>query len=69
ALALLRVALARATGPVFLDVPDRWTGLAAELQRRGFTIQRSFRRMALADRPPVLGDAARGFVIAGPEFG
>ncbi len=69
ALALLRAALARATGPVFLDVPDRWTGLAAELQRRGFTIQRSFRRMALADRPPVLGDAARGFVIAGPEFG
>jgi hypothetical protein len=68
AIALLQAALARIDGPVFLDVPDRWTGIAAELQRRGFTIQRGFRRMVLG-RDAGFGDPGRSFVIAGPEFG
>lgn len=68
ALALLRSALDRATGPVFLDVPDRWTMLSAELQSRGFTVQRTFRRMALNSSRPN-GDPDQSFVLAGPEFG
>lgn len=68
ALTLLRRALDRASGPVFLDVPDRWISLNDELTRRGFTIQRGFRRMALNSGRPN-GEPARSFVIAGPEFG
>lgn len=68
ALHLLRIALDRATGAVFLDVPDRWTALRDELERRNFTIQRGFRRMAL-NSSICNGDPARSFVIAGPEFG
>lgn len=68
ALALLQAALARIDGPVFMDVPDHWLNLRAELERRGFTIQRGFRRMALGSDQP-FGDPARSFVVAGPEFG
>jgi GNAT superfamily N-acetyltransferase len=68
ALDLLKAALDHVAGPVFLDVPDRWTGLGGELQRRGFTIQRGFRRMAF-NSSNANGDPARSFVIAGPEFG
>ncbi|MBS4047485.1 MAG: GNAT family N-acetyltransferase [Alphaproteobacteria bacterium] len=68
ALALLRIALDRATGPVFLDVPDRWTLLGEELKSRGFTVQRGFRRMALNTSTPN-GDPDQSFVLAGPEFG
>lgn len=68
ALALLRATLDRAKGPVFLDVPDRWDSLSKELEQRGFTIQRGFRRMALNSGRPN-GEPARSFVIAGPEFG
>jgi len=68
ALGLLRAALDRAAGPVFLDVPDRWTSLNEDLKQRGFTIQRGFRRMALNNGRPN-GEPARSFVIAGPEFG
>ncbi|MEK9970196.1 MAG: GNAT family N-acetyltransferase [Ferrovibrio sp.] len=68
ALDLLRHALDRISGPVFLDVPDRWTALAAELLLRGFTLQRGFRRMALNTSVPN-GNPDRSFVLAGPEFG
>lgn len=68
ALQLMTAALNRTVGPVFLDVPDRWTLLSAELQRRGFSVQRNFRRMALGSTAPN-GDPSRSFVIAGPEFG
>ncbi|MFC3677280.1 GNAT family N-acetyltransferase [Ferrovibrio xuzhouensis] len=68
AIALLQAALARIDGPVFLDVPEQWTGIAAELQQRGFSKQRGFRRMVL-DRDAGFGDPGRSFVIAGPEFG
>ncbi len=68
ALALLAAALDAASGPVFLDLCDRWSGLAREVERRGFSVQRPFLRMAL-HRRVVFGDAARTFVVAGPEFG
>lgn len=68
ALVLLDAALSGASGPVFLDVPERWTSLASWLVRRGFTRQRPFVRMALG---PASVSAAndRLFVLAGPEFG
>jgi len=68
AAALLTAALGAASGSVFLDVADRWQQLGALLQQRGFTVQRPFLRMALGRSAP-FGDAARTFVVAGPEFG
>ncbi len=65
---LLDAALALRPGPVFVDLFDCWGELADSLQRRGFSVQRPFTRMALgADVPR--GDPARLFVAAGPEFG
>jgi GNAT superfamily N-acetyltransferase len=66
--ALLTAALGAANGPVFLDVADRWQTLGVLLKQRGFTVQRPFLRMALGRAVP-FGDAARTFVVAGPEFG
>jgi GNAT superfamily N-acetyltransferase len=68
AAALLGAALGAASGPVFLDVADRWQKLGALLRARSFTVQRPFLRMALGRGAP-LGDVARTFVVAGPEFG
>jgi GNAT superfamily N-acetyltransferase len=68
AAALLTAALGAASGPVFLDVADRWQQLGALLKQRGFTVQRPFLRMALGRSAP-FGDVARTFVVAGPEFG
>lgn len=65
---LLTAALGAASGPVFLDVADRWPKLGALLQQRGFTVQRPFLRMALGRGAPS-GDTERSFVVAGPEFG
>ncbi|MGH6673019.1 MAG: GNAT family N-acetyltransferase [Xanthobacteraceae bacterium] len=68
ALALLRAALGATPGPVFLDIADRWKALADLLRQREFTVQRPFLRMAFR-RGDSFGDAARTFVVAGPEFG
>jgi hypothetical protein len=68
AAALLTAALGAASGPVFLDVADRWQQLGALLRERGFTVQRPFLRMALGRSAP-FGDVERSFVVAGPEFG
>ncbi len=68
ALDLLRFALDRISGPVFLDVPDRWAALNDELKSRGFTVQRGFRRMALGTSQSN-GNPDQSFVLAGPEFG
>lgn len=68
AAALLGAALGAASGPVFLDLADRWDGLTRHLQTRGFTVQRPYARMALSRQDP-LGNPARLFVVAGPEFG
>jgi len=66
--ALLQQALDATQGPLFLDLPLRWTALADLLQRRGFRTQRPFVRMALGDAPALAG-SDRLFVVAGPEFG
>ncbi len=68
ALALLGAALGAASGPVFLDLVDRWENMTRTLRQRGFTVQRPFTRMAL-NRATPLGDPTRLFVVAGPEFG
>jgi GNAT superfamily N-acetyltransferase len=66
--ALLDAALDAAAGQVFLDVPDRWRGLATRLAARGFRPQRPYTRMALGRSDP-FGDPAHLFILAGPEFG
>ncbi len=68
AVALLNTALDAVDGPVFLDLCDRWQSLARALEKRNFAVQRPFLRMALRNCEP-FGDAARTFVVAGPEFG
>ncbi|WP_052213658.1 GNAT family N-acetyltransferase [Belnapia sp. F-4-1] len=65
---LLRAALGRARGPVLLDLPRRWSGLAALLAEAGFREERPYLRMALG-REAAFGDPARLFLIAGPELG
>jgi len=65
---LLCAALDSARGPVFLDLADRWNGLARLVQQRGFTVQRPFLRMGMRRHVP-FNDVARTFVIASPEFG
>ena len=68
AIALLVTALRAVAGPVFLDVPKRWSELAAWLEQAGFARQRPYLRMSLGSAAPlVCGD--RMFVLAGPEFG
>lgn len=52
----------------FVDVPQRWTALGGWLSGQGFSIQRSFVRMAQDRAAP--SRAPDGlFAIAGPEFG
>ena len=65
---LLHCALHSIDGPVFLDLPARWSGLTRYLVQRGFVQQRPFVRMALG---PADIEAAqdRMFLLAGPEFG
>jgi GNAT superfamily N-acetyltransferase len=68
ALALLGTARRALTGPVFLDVPTRWSELARHLEQSSFKHQRPYVRMSLgAAEPLACGD--RVFVLAGPEFG
>lgn len=68
ALALLRRLFTTARGPLFIDVPSIWKRIARWLADAGFTIQRSFTRMALGRAEP-FGDPSRLFAVAGPEFG
>ncbi len=68
ALGLVEGLLASAPGTVFIDIPQVWRRIGAWLAERGFTIQRSFTRMALG-RAEAFGDPAKLFAVAGPEFG
>lgn len=68
ALALADAALAATNGPVFIDVPQRCVALAADLERRRFTRQRTFTRMALGG-DHLLAARRAVFALAGPEFG
>ena len=69
--ALLEAALERVRGRVFLDLPDRWRGLAQWLGARGFARQRPFLRMSLSSQTPAPHARAddRQFLLVGPEFG
>jgi GNAT superfamily N-acetyltransferase len=68
ALSLLTAALAQQSGPVIIDVPDRWAALGSHLEARGFARERPFLRMALGRSEP-FGDPGRLFAAAGPELG
>ncbi|MBN1247101.1 MAG: GNAT family N-acetyltransferase [Anaerolineae bacterium] len=54
--------------PVIIDAPDDKADWGSRLRSLGFSVQRSFSRMALSDRQ-LPGDPARTFAIAGPAFG
>jgi hypothetical protein len=68
AIALLDRLLETVSQSVFVDVPAVWPGIGAWLTSRGFTIQRSFARMAL-NRSSPFGHPENLFAVAGPEFG
>jgi GNAT superfamily N-acetyltransferase len=68
ALDLIRRLLDRVGGMLFIDVPAAWKGIGAWLSAQGFSIQRSFTRMAHQRAHP-FGDPRRLFAVAGPEFG
>lgn len=68
ALSLFERLVAPGDTDVFVDVPSRWTRIGAWLGQRGFTIQRSFSRMALHRAEP-FGRPEMLFAAAGPEFG
>jgi ribosomal protein S18 acetylase RimI-like enzyme len=65
---LLEAALDRIEGGVVIDLADRWTGLAARLEARGFGRERPFLRMARG-RAEAFGNPDQLFAVAGPEFG
>lgn len=68
AIALLDAALATVEGPVFFDLFDKRTELAAYVAARGFEKQRGFVRMSLGAMPDFDGNG-RAMIIAGPEYG
>ena len=68
AISLVERLFSGVSGEVFIDVPQIWSRLGGWLTARGFTIQRSFTRMALGRAEP-FGDPASLFAVAGPEFG
>lgn len=68
AIDLLEAALEDAAGPVFVDLPDRWTRLAQTLTRRRFVVQRPFVRMA-SGHSDLHAANDHLYVLAGPEFG
>jgi GNAT superfamily N-acetyltransferase len=68
ALALLKTALARAPGPVIIDVPERWAAIGSHLEANGFARERPFLRMALGRETP-FGEPDGLFAAAGPELG
>lgn len=75
--ALLAAALGELNGPVYVDALDAHEPLRTLLAARGFTVQRPYTRMALADtatgtRPDQTkapGDERSMWAIAGPELG
>jgi ribosomal protein S18 acetylase RimI-like enzyme len=65
---LLESVLDMVEGPVLIDLADSRSLLALVLEKRGFSIQRPFLRMAQKRSIP-FGDPRRLFAIVGPEFG
>lgn len=68
AVALLRAALARIDGAVFIDVPDHQGEVRTWLAKQGFSVQRGYTRMLLGQSAP-LDRPASIMALAGPEFG
>ncbi len=68
ALDLLGVVLAHCSSRIFIDVLSAWTDIGEWLAQRGFSIQRSFSRMAYG-RSKQFGSPDFLFAVAGPEFG
>ncbi|HYM33037.1 MAG TPA: GNAT family N-acetyltransferase [Candidatus Cybelea sp.] len=68
AVALLARSLGALKGPVYVDVADRHTSVAAWLEAHGFRSERPLTRMALA-RDRAFDDPNRLFAVAGPELG
>lgn len=68
AIRLVSAIVSTVGGAIFIDVPSIWTDVASWLRRRGFTVQRSFTRMAYG-RSEAFGQIDRIFAVAGPEFG
>ncbi len=65
---LMRHAVEKITGLVYVDVPDAQTTFKQMLIDAGFTRQRRFIRMVKGDLP-ALDQAAQIYAIAGPELG
>jgi GNAT acetyltransferase-like protein/acetyltransferase (GNAT) family protein len=68
ACALLAQAFGAIDGPLYLDLADARTNIAAWLGTRGFTPQRPFTRM-LHGRAEKFDDGRRTYAVVGPEFG
>jgi GNAT superfamily N-acetyltransferase len=60
---LLEAALARVPAPCYVDIADH-----AAIERDALTVQRPFTRM-VRGAVPAPGDAAKVFLVAGPELG
>ena len=65
---LMRHAVEKITGLVYVDVPDAQTTFKQMLIDAGFTRQRRFIRMVKGDLP-ALDQAAQIYAIAGPDLG
>ncbi|TNE40610.1 MAG: N-acetyltransferase [Alphaproteobacteria bacterium] len=68
AIQLLDAALSETDGPVFFDLLDTRSKLAAHVASLGFEKQRGFARMSLGQAPDFDG-GGRTMIIAGPEYG
>lgn len=68
ALDVIRRLVGTVGGALFIDVLSIWKGIGAWLAAQGFSVQRSFTRMAHGRAQP-FGDPRRLFAVAGPEFG
>jgi len=66
---LLSGALAKLSGPVYVDIANHAKGLQAWALQQGFEIQRPFTRMAHGPGAYAPGDASLIFCPAGPELG
>lgn len=68
AISLVQKILCSTDEPIFVDVPAMAVPFGQWLKSMGFTVQRSFERMALGRSLP-FGRPAELFSSAGPEFG
>jgi GNAT superfamily N-acetyltransferase len=65
---LLAVAFGALSGPLYVDLADAKTAVAAFLTAHGFAPQRPFTRMVYR-RSVSFDDPARTYAVVGPEFG